>query len=89
MSLLGIRELKTRLSHHLRRAQTGARITITDRGRPIAVLSPADAGTPVTWAHEMVAKGNATWNGGKPAGLSTRIPSRGRPASRQILEDRR
>jgi prevent-host-death family protein len=89
MHELGIRALKGRLSHHLRRAQAGVRLTITDRGRPIAILSPADAGGAALWAHEMVAKGHATWSGGKPAGLARRIPSKGRPASRQILEDRR
>lgn len=37
---IGIRELKAHLSEHLRSASEGAVITVTDRGRPIAVLGP-------------------------------------------------
>ncbi|MCF8557525.1 MAG: type II toxin-antitoxin system prevent-host-death family antitoxin, partial [Candidatus Nanopelagicales bacterium] len=37
---VGIRELKARLSHYVRVAREGERILITDRGRPVAVLSP-------------------------------------------------
>jgi prevent-host-death family protein len=35
-----VRELKARLSSYLRRAAGGERITVTDRGRPVAVLGP-------------------------------------------------
>ncbi len=89
MTSLGVRQLKAQLSHHLRRAQTGTRLTITDRGRPIAVLSPIETGIPVAWAHKMVADQRAVWSGGKPSGLATRVPARGQLASHQILEDRR
>ena len=89
MSSLGVRALKADLSHHLRRAQAGTRLTITDRGRPIAVLSPIETGTPVEWAHRMVAGQRAIWNGGKPSGLASRVPARGHLASHQIIEDRR
>jgi len=89
MMTLGVRELKARLSHHLRRAQRGTRVTITDRGRAIAVLSPIETSPKLDWAHKMVASGQATWSGGKPKGLSPRIPSRGKLASQMIIEDRR
>jgi prevent-host-death family protein len=36
-----IRELKAKLSAYLKRASAGELITVTDRGRPIAVLGPA------------------------------------------------
>lgn len=35
-----MRELKARLSAYLRRAAAGERITVTDRGRPVAVIGP-------------------------------------------------
>lgn len=89
MVSMGVRALKGQLSHHLRRVQTGVRITITDRGKPIAVLSPVESAPSLDWAHEMVRKGQATWSGGKPTGLARRIPSRGKLASQQLLEDRR
>lgn len=37
---VGIRELKASLSAYLRRAAGGELITVTDRGRPVAVLGP-------------------------------------------------
>jgi prevent-host-death family protein len=37
---VGVRELKAKLSAYLARAAAGELITVTDRGRPVAVLSP-------------------------------------------------
>lgn len=37
---VGVRDLKAKLSSYLARAAAGEVITVTDRGRPIAVLSP-------------------------------------------------
>lgn len=37
---VAVRELKSRLSAYLRRASAGETITVTDRGRPVAVLGP-------------------------------------------------
>lgn len=37
---VAVRELKAKLSAYLQRAAAGERITVTDRGRPIAVLGP-------------------------------------------------
>jgi prevent-host-death family protein len=89
MMALGLRALKAQLSQQVRRAQAGARVTITDRGKPIAVLAPIEPDDALAWARALVARGQAAWIGGKPAGLRRRIPSRGRPASREVLEDRR
>lgn len=89
MVQMGIRELKARLSQHVRRAEAGVSVTITDRGRPIAVLGPIAARVDTTWARALVADGRAAWSGGKPAGMATRIPHRGSLASKQVLEDRR
>jgi prevent-host-death family protein len=42
---VGIRELRQDLSRYLRRVRSGERLTVTEHGRPVAVLSPwADAG---------------------------------------------
>ncbi|HKV98709.1 MAG TPA: type II toxin-antitoxin system prevent-host-death family antitoxin [Vicinamibacterales bacterium] len=86
---IGVRELKANLSACLRRVQAGERLTVTDRGRAVAVLAPVDTPASVGWAHAMVAKGLATWSGGKPAGMAKRIKSRGKPASLMVIEDRR
>jgi prevent-host-death family protein len=37
---VAVRELKAKLSAYLRRAAQGEVITVTDRGRPVAVLGP-------------------------------------------------
>lgn len=42
MVAVGVRELKDHLSDYLRRARAGEWIVITDRGEPIAELSPPD-----------------------------------------------
>lgn len=88
MEPIGVRDLKAQLSRHLKRVQSGSRLTITDRGKPIAVLSPAEPQSSIAWAWRLVAEGRARWNGGKPRGLSPRVPSRGKLASQMVIEDR-
>jgi prevent-host-death family protein len=41
MKKVGIRELKNALSEYVRRAEAGETVLVTDRGRTVAVLSPA------------------------------------------------
>jgi len=92
MSLLptvGVRELKAHLSRYLSRVQDGERFTVTDRGRTIAQLSPADESVPPAWAARLVAEKRATFRGGKPRGLSPRVRAKGRPTSAVVVEDRR
>lgn len=89
MHTIGVRELKAHLSEYLKRVEAGDHLTVTDRGRPIATIAPASAAARTGWVHALVAKGRARWDGGKPAGLTPRIKSRGPAASRRILEDRR
>ena len=43
---VGIRELRQRASELLRQVERGESIEITDRGRPVAVLSPLPYGSP-------------------------------------------
>jgi prevent-host-death family protein len=40
MTTVGLKILKNRLSEYVRRASEGETVVITDRGRPIAELSP-------------------------------------------------
>jgi prevent-host-death family protein len=46
MRSVGIRELRQRASALLRQVETGESIEITDRGRPVALLSPLPTGSP-------------------------------------------
>ena len=44
METVGIRELKSRLSHYVRRAEAGEVVVVTDRGRVVAELRPPGLG---------------------------------------------
>ncbi len=46
MSTVGIRELSHHTSRYLAQVKAGNAITITEHGRPIATISPADDGQP-------------------------------------------
>ena len=89
MDTLGIRELKTHLSHHLKRVRSGARLLVTERGRSIATINPVETPADVDWAHQLVAEGRAHWNGGKPTGARRPAKITVKTASSIVLEDRR
>ena len=87
MTMVGIRELKAHLSEYLRRVKKGESLAITEHGKSIALLAPSANPThSKLWG--LVAEGKLDWSGGKPIGLKNRIPSRGKPASEMIIEDR-
>jgi prevent-host-death family protein len=88
-SSVGIRALKAQLSRHLKRVRLGARITVTERGRSIATITPVETPADIEWAHRLVAEGKATWRGGKPEGnpRPARVKN-GRSVSDAVLEDR-
>jgi prevent-host-death family protein len=64
-SLVGSRELKTRLGSYLRKVQAGATLVVTDRGRPVAELRPIASGTGKLEDRlaELAALGVVSWNG--------------------------
>ena len=85
---VGVRELKAQLSAYLRRVEAGARVTVTDRGRAIATISPAAPVVDTAWATHLAAEGGAAWSGGKPLGMRRRVRSK-HAVSAAIIEDRR
>jgi prevent-host-death family protein len=89
MATVGVRELKNRLSKYLRRVAGGERITVTDRGQPVAVLAPPETPPDDEVIRRMVREGVASWGGGKPQGAKRPIKIRGKPISDTVLEDRR
>lgn len=101
MPEVSVRELKNRLAHYLRLSEKGERITVTRRGKPVAVLSPPIGnGQQQTvesdrerldrklWA--LVDKGVISWSGGKPKLPKKRVKLRGKgpTVSEMVLEDR-
>jgi prevent-host-death family protein len=89
MTTVGIRELKNHLSRVLRRVSSGERITITDRGRPVALLTPVDERKEEAALWAMVREGLARWGGGKPDLPKRRVRIRGGPISDTVIEGRR
>jgi len=93
MDSVGIRELKTHLSRHLKRVRAGARLSVTEHGRPIATINPVasvDEPAELEWARRMVAEDRAQWAGGKPRGVSREIRLVSGPSmSEAVVEDRR
>ncbi|MFI5177152.1 MAG: type II toxin-antitoxin system Phd/YefM family antitoxin [Vicinamibacterales bacterium] len=90
MDTVGVRELKTHLSRHLKRVRAGARLVVTERGRAVATLEPVEPPPADTsWARQVTAEGGAHWNGGKPAGARRPAKLTGRTAASVVLEQRR
>ncbi len=98
MATVSVRELKNRLSEHLRRLEDGETITVTRRGKPVAVMTAppgAETGDEALQRKllELQAKGilvQAGRVGTKPKGLSPGIKLRGEgpSMSEMVLEDR-
>jgi len=93
MDTVGIRELKTHLSRHLKRVRAGTPLLVTERGRTIATINPAhvvEQSPEIEWAHRMVAEGRAQWAGGKPSGPARPLTLTSGPTmSEAVIEDRR
>jgi prevent-host-death family protein len=70
---ISVRELKDRLSEHLRVVQSGQSIVVTSHRKPIARLSPVRSES-VRGTARLIADGLATWNGKKPRGAGRRAP---------------
>jgi len=84
MRAVGLKVLKNRLSEYLRRVKSGERLVVTERGRPVAVISRA--GTPVDEVIEtMVREREARWGGGKPGGAKKPPKIKGPPVARAVL----
>lgn len=89
MTEAGVREVRDHLSEYLRRVREGEQVVITDRGRPVAVLSAVSEGPATRSARAMVARGLASWGGGKPSGSRRPVAIPGRRAEEIVREDRR
>ena len=89
MISVGVRELKENLSRYLKRVKSGESILITDRKKELAIIVPYRIDREEEEILNLVQRGIAHWNGGKPTGLASRIASRGRSVSEAVLEDRR
>lgn len=89
MVQVGVRELKARLSHYLKRASQGEPVIVTERGKPVAVIGPATQASETAFLWKLVAEGKVRWSGGKPKGSEHPVRLRGGPSMAQtIIEGR-
>lgn len=90
MEKIGIREAKNSLTKYVRRVKRGEPFIITQRGVPVAKLTPLEATVPEKIGRLLETK-MATWTGGKP-GSRTPVPVKihsGITLAELIEEDRR
>jgi prevent-host-death family protein len=93
MITVSVKELKNRLTQHLRRVKQGEKVIITDRGKAVAVIQPIQSAAPVVSLQARLAKlaaqGLVTLPTRKPLKGVRTVKVSGPPISRTILEDRR
>ena len=89
--VVGSRELKTRLGTYLRQVQKGQTVVVTDRGRPVAELTPVavEGNDEERRLEELVAVGVLSRASHAPLARIRPLASKGEELSRAIIEDRR
>ncbi len=71
MASVGVRELRQRASELLRRVEAGETIEVTDRGRPVALLTPVPDAGPL---ERLRAAGEVSAASGDLGGLAPPMP---------------
>lgn len=83
MTRIGIRELRQRASEYLRRVEAGETIEVTDRGRPVALLTPIPVAPPI---ERLRASGDIAGASGSLADLPTPLRlKRGQESPSSVL----
>ena len=93
MQRVGSREFKNRLGRYLRAVRNGQTLLVTDRGQPVAKVSPPEqeGDTQMTFTDvlkKLEAEGKIRL-AKRPLGRFRPVKIKGKPASQTILEDRR
>ncbi|MBI5179488.1 MAG: type II toxin-antitoxin system Phd/YefM family antitoxin [Nitrospinae bacterium] len=91
---VGVRELKNRLTHYLKVVGKGNLLVVTDRGKPVAVMSSVETGAGGRTLDERLALLASRGDIALPSkndSFKTLKPVRtkGTPASRLVSEERR
>ncbi len=94
MQMVGVKDLKNKLTHYLKLTRGGDRIIVTDRGSPVAILHSLDHVEEDAGKEERLAALSKRGMIRLPAkqGKMRRFKSlqvNGRPASETIIEGRR
>ena len=88
MTTVAVRELKNRLSEYLRKVKAGERVVVTERGKPVAVISTA-RGSIDQGIEALVRERAARWGGGKPRGSRRPPKIKGPSVADAVIEGRR
>jgi prevent-host-death family protein len=88
--MVGVRELKDRLSRYLRIVRQGGEVVVTDHGHPIARVVPIQGGTSRERLARLIARGDVTLARRRTRSLPrpVRLPS-GATVSDLVKEQRR
>jgi len=90
-TIVGVRELKAKLGHYLRRVRQGETVVVTDRGKPIGRIVPFST-TPESRqarALELAGIGLIEWNGETLSPIEPAASLRGsRTVAELLIEDR-
>ncbi|MCI0340735.1 MAG: type II toxin-antitoxin system prevent-host-death family antitoxin [Planctomycetales bacterium] len=92
--VFGVREFQAKLGTALRAVARGARVTVTSRGKPVAVLSRPDASDAALtdldrYFLRLAAEGRVRLGSGKPIPAFTPPKTRIPGVAAQVLRDRR
>ena len=93
MQRVGSREFKNRMGRYLRAVRNGQTLIITDRGKAVAQVAPPTEAAEnqdsiENRLRELEAQGYIRL-GKRPMRPFRAVPSRGKPASEMLIEDRR
>lgn len=91
MKKVGSREFKNRQGYYLRRVRRGETLLVTDRGKPVARVVPAndwDALSVEEKLDDLARQGHIRRGKGGPFPPFKPLRFRGKPLSEMIIEDR-
>ncbi len=93
MNIVGVKKLKDHLTQYLQRTKKGEEVLITERGKPIAVIRPAEGTFPATSLEakltELAREGKILLPRKKFLSKIPPIRISGKPISATVLEERR
>ncbi len=92
MKKVGCREFKNRMGRYLKLVGRGESLLITDRGKVVAQLGPAELRqdgplSTMDVLRKLEAEGHLRL-GARPFRKIKPVPTRGKPASQMVIEDR-
>lgn len=89
MTTIGIRELKNKLSEYIEKVEHGTKLTVTKRGKVVAIVSPPVEYEAAKDLSALIREEAASWSGGKPSGNPKPPKIKGKTVAETVLEERR